>query len=103
MRRLFRGQPHNRFDVGTRVRAVLLATAILAAVTFAVVQDRVTAAGARRYVALQQEAMAERGPTVTIDEVMEPAVDRSIRDGLLWASVVFAAGVGLAAIVFRRT
>src|SRR5690349_21076297 len=37
-----------------RPRGILIATALAALVVFAVVQDRVTAAGARRYVALQR-------------------------------------------------
>jgi hypothetical protein len=79
------------------VRAILVATALLAFVTFCVVQDRVTAAGARRYVKLQREALSAGGPRVTIDEIMRPAIDRSVRRGLAWAGLV--AGVGLAAAV----
>ena len=80
-----------------RVRVILVATALLASATFCVVQDRVTAAGARRYVRLQRAAMSDGGPRVTIDEVMRPAIDRSVRQGLAWAGLV--AGLGLTAAV----
>jgi len=80
-----------------RVRVILVATALLASATFCVVQDRVTAAGARRYVRLQRAAMADGGSLVTIDEVMRPAIDRSVRQGLAWASLV--AGLGVTAAV----
>jgi hypothetical protein len=78
---------------------VLGATAVAALATFCVVQDRITADGARRYVALQREALAGRGKRVTIEEVMQPAIDRSVRDGLLAASGVAVVG-GL--IAWRR-
>lgn len=71
-------------------------------VTFCAVQDRVTAAGARRYVALQREAMAGERPPVTVDEVMTPAIRRSLRDGLLSGGGVAALGIGAAALVRRN-
>jgi hypothetical protein len=85
-----------------RVRAILVATAVLAFVTFCVIQDRVTAAGARRYVRLQREALANGGPQVTIDEIMRPAIDRSVRQGLTWAGVVAGVGVAAALAVQRQ-
>ena len=85
-----------------RVRVVLVATALLASATFCVVQDRVTAAGARRYVRLQRTAMADGGPLVTIDEVMRPAIDRSVRQGLAWAGLVAGLGVTAAVAAQRR-
>ena len=69
---------------------------------FAVVQDRVTAAGARRYVALQRDALAGRGPSVTIDQIMRPAIRRSVQQGLLWGGVVLVLGLGVAGAVGRR-
>jgi hypothetical protein len=75
---------------------VLGATAVAALATFCIVQDRVTADGARRYVALQREALAGRGKRVTIEEVMQPAIDRSVRDGLLAAGGVAVTGGVLA-------
>lgn len=85
-----------------RVRAIVLATVTAALVVFAVVQDRVVASGAGRYAALQRAARTGAGPAVTIDEVMRPAVARSVRDGLLWSGVVLAAGLGIAGVVGRR-
>jgi hypothetical protein len=72
---------------------------LLALVAFAMVQDRTTASGARRYVTLQRDALAGRGKRVTIEEVMQPAIDRSVRDGLLAAGGVVIVG-GL--IAWRR-
>jgi hypothetical protein len=89
--------------VTKQVRWIVLVSAIAAPVVFVVVQDRVTAAGARRYVALQRAAVAGRTPYVTIDEVMRPAIERSVRQGVLWGSVVLLAGLGTAAAVRRRS
>jgi hypothetical protein len=85
-----------------RPRLVLITTALVAFVVFAIVQDRVTAAGARRYVALQRDAIAGRGRAVTIDEIMRPAVERSVQQGLMWGGAVFVAGASVAGVVARR-
>jgi hypothetical protein len=85
-----------------RPRAIVILTAVVALVVFAVVQDRVTAAGARRYVALQRDALAGRGQAVTIDEIMRPAIQRSVQQGLLWGGVVLVLGLGVAGAVGRR-
>ena len=85
-----------------RPRPVLIVTAIAAFIVFAVVQDRVTAAGARRYVALQRDAIAGRGPAVTVDEIMRPAVERSVQQGLMWGGAVLVAGASVAGVVSRR-
>ena len=77
-------------------RALVVLAIVAALVVFSIVQDRVTAAGARQYVRLQREALAGRGMPVTVDQVMRPAVERSVRQGLLWGGVVLAAGLGLA-------
>ena len=69
-----------------------------AVVVFCVVQDRATAAGARRYAALQLEALASGSRLVTVDEVMKPAVIQSVRQGALWACAVCIAGLGAAAV-----
>jgi len=84
-----------------RPRAILIITAIAALGVFAVVQDRVTAAGARRYVAIQRDAIAGRAQPVTVDEIMKPAVERSVQQGLMWGGVVFVGGVGLAIAIAR--
>ena len=83
------------------IRWILLVSAIAALAVFLVVQDRASAEGARRYVALQRQALAGRAPGVTIDEVMAPAVERSVRQGLLWGGVVLLAGFGVAAAASR--
>ena len=85
-----------------RPRAILILTAVVALVVFAVVQDRVTASGARRYVALQRDALAGHGQAVTVDEIMRPAIRRSVQQGLLWAGVVVVLGLGVAGAVGRK-
>ncbi len=88
--------------MAVRPRPILVATALAALAVFAIVQDRVTAEGARRYVALQRNAIAGRGHPVTVDEIMRPAIDRSVRQGLMWGGVVLVAGVSVAGVVSRR-
>jgi len=80
----------------------VLASIAAALVVFLVVQDRVTAGGAREYVARQRASAVGQAPAVTIDEVMRPAVTRSVRVGLLWGGLVLAAGLATAAISARR-
>ena len=84
-----------------RPRTILLVTVAAAVMTFSVVQDRVTAAGARRYVALQREAAARGTDPVAIDEVVGPAVRHSVHQGLVWSAAVMAAGTALAAVAWR--
>jgi hypothetical protein len=81
---------------------IVLTAATAAFVVFCAVQDRVTAEGARRYAALQREALAGRGRPVTIDEIMKPAIEKSVQQGLLWGGGVMAAGVGVAGAMARR-
>lgn len=85
-----------------RARTIVLMTLAAAIVVFAAVQDRVTASGVREYVAHQRAALAGAAAPVTIDEVMRPAVERSVRQGLLWGGVVLIAGLGAAAVISRR-
>jgi hypothetical protein len=85
-----------------RPRAVLVVTAVAAVVVFAAVQDRVTAEGARRYVTQQRDALAGRGRLVTVDQIMRPAIARSVQEGLESAGAVMVAGVAAAGIVARR-
>ena len=82
-------------------RRILWITLTLAVAVFCVVQDRVTAAGARRYVALQRAALEGRGPAVAIDDVMRPAIARSVRLALLCGGGVGAAGAAAAFVVGR--
>ena len=85
-----------------RVRVIVLLTVAAAAIVFAYVQDRVTASGAREYVMRQGEAIERHGSSVTIDEVMDPAVDRSMWQGLKWGAMVLLAGLAAAAFVGTR-
>ena len=81
-------------------RAVVF-TCIAAIVVFAVVQDRLTAAGVARYVALHRE-QAGKAAGVTINEVMQPAVHDAVRQGALWAGAVLAIGLSGTLIARRR-
>ena len=74
---------------------------VAAAVVFCVVQDRVTAAGVRQYVALQREAIGAGGPVLTIEEVMRPARRRSVEQGVVWGGLVAAIGLGGGTLVRR--
>jgi hypothetical protein len=85
----------------TAARLVVLSI-VAATVVFCIVQDRLTAAGARHYVQLQQAAIAGGGPAVTIDGIMRPAVRRSVRDALLSSAGVMAVGCAGAALIARR-
>jgi hypothetical protein len=81
---------------------VLWCAAAVALAVFCVVQDRVTAEGARRYVALQKEALAGRRPPVTVDAIMQPAIAASVRSGLLAAAGVMAIGGVVAVMIGDR-
>ena len=74
-------------------KRVVVLVIVAAVVVFCVVQDRITAAAAGRYVALQRASIAGSRPRVTIDEVMGPAVDRSVRQGAIWGLVTLAVGL----------
>ena len=79
-----------------RARWIVIGSVIAAIAVFLVVQDRVTADGAREYVTRQRAAAVGQTPAVTIDEVMVPAVSRSVRAGALWGSAVLVAGLAVA-------
>jgi hypothetical protein len=83
-------------------RSAVRMTLVLALAVFCGVQDRVTAAGARRYVSLQRAARSSDAPAVSIDSVMRPAVARSVQQGLLWAGLTAAVGLGAAFMSMRR-
>ena len=74
-------------------RAVVFAS-VAALVVFAVVQDRITVAGVGQYEIAYRDAAAGRGPRVTIDEVMKPAVTRGVHQGALWGGAVFIVAIG---------
>ena len=82
---------------------VVVFTFVAALVVFCIVQDRLTAAGAREYVRLQRAAIAGTGPAVTVDAIMKPAVRRSVQEALLWSGVVMGGGFAVAAAVARRS
>jgi hypothetical protein len=77
-------------------------TFVAAAVVFCGVQDRITEAGARRYVAAQRAALAGEGPMTTIDAVVAPAVRRSLEQGLIWSGVTASAGAAGMVLWGRR-
>ena len=91
------------WSAASPVRMVFWMTLAAAIAVFCVVQDRVTAEGARRYVQLQRAAIEGGGPAVTIDDVMRPAIARSVRLALLASGAVTAAGAGAALVVKRQT
>ena len=78
-------------------------TVLAAVVVFCVVQDRETSAGVGRYISAQRAALAGRGPVVTVDEIMGPAIRASVRDGLAWSGLVGAIGLSGAAVIARRS
>jgi hypothetical protein len=61
---------------------------------FLVVQDRVTAAGVRRYVD-PYRAGANIPPSHTLDSIMRPAVAQSVRLATLWGGGVMLAVFGI--------
>ena len=84
-----------------RPRTLLSVAAVATVVVFAVVQDRLTARGARQYVELQEAAAAGRGDPVAVDEIMVPAVRHSVEQASMWGAVVLGAGVVAAGVVRR--
>lgn len=76
-----------------RARAILGVTIIAALLVFAVVQDRVTASGAREYAARQRLALGGGGAPVTVEEVMGPAIRRSLRHALAGSGGVILIGM----------
>ena len=82
-----------------RPRTILFVTFVAALVVFAAVQDHVTASGIREYTDAQRAALAGRSSPVTIDQVVAPAVRRSVSQGLLWGLTVVVAGVALTAFL----
>ena len=81
---------------------VVLAALFPALVVFAIVQDRVTAAGAHQFVTRQRAHLASGGAGVTIEQVMAPAIRRSVEQGLLWGAVAGSGGLAAALVLRRR-
>ena len=90
-------EPYNRFVVRPIVLTCLAAVAV-----FAVVQDRITGAGVGQYLAMYREAVAGGRTPVSIDDVMQPAVERGVRQGAFWGGAVLIAGVAGTLTVRRR-
>src|SRR5438093_847930 len=84
-----------------RPRSIVMLTIAAAAVVFLIVQDRVTAAGARRYVALQRAGSAGIATSLTIDAVMAPAIRRSVQLALMSSGLVLAVGLAGAVLASR--
>lgn len=82
--------------MNTRTRWSVVGSITAAIAVFLLVQDRVTAGGAREYVTRQRAAAVGQMPAVTIDEVMVPAVRRSVRAGALWGAAVLVSGLVVA-------
>jgi hypothetical protein len=76
-------------------------TVVAATAVFAVVQDRVTAAGARQYVVMQREAERSAAAPAAIDQVVAPAVAASVRQGFAWSGGVMAIGLTWWAVLSR--
>lgn len=87
----------------TAAARVVVFSFVAAVVVFCVVQDRLTAQGARDYVRRQHAASAGTGPAVTIDQVMKPAVRQSVVAGFRWSGVVMSLGLVTAGVVSRRS
>lgn len=81
---------------------VVLAALLPAVVVFAIVQDRVTAAGAYQFVTQQRESLASGGPGIPIEQVMAPAIRRSVAQGILWGAVAGSGGLAAALVLRRR-
>lgn len=84
-----------------RPRYLVAASVLAGLFTFAVIQDRITAAGARQYVAMQREQAAAGRAPVRVDAVMAPAIASSARQGALWGGGVFGLGLIVAAAAAR--
>jgi len=75
---------------------ILIVAALVALGAFAYVQDMWMAEAAGRYADLQREALAGRGPAVTVTAVLEPAIRESVDVGAAWGGGVFGAGAVIA-------
>lgn len=81
---------------------MIAATSLAALAAFAYVQDRVTAAGARRYAALAAATPPGALVTPSVEQVMAPAIADSVRRGTAAALGVLVVGLGSAGVLARR-
>ena len=63
-----------------------------AVAAFCIAQDRIVKAGEQAYVDRQRAALAANAMPVTVDDVMQPWIRRSVRTGLLWGSLPIVGG-----------
>ena len=80
---------------------ILIVAAVIALGAFAYMQDLWMAEAAGRYADLQRDALAGRGPAVTVTGVLEPAIRESVEVGAAWGGGVFGAGAVIAGLVGR--
>jgi hypothetical protein len=59
------------------------------------------AEAAGRYADLQRDALAGRGPAVTVTGVLEPAIRESVEVAAAWGGGVFGAGAVVAVLAGR--
>lgn len=70
-------------------------------VTFCAVQDHLVRDGAAQYVIAHRAAIALHQPPIPIDDAMGPAIERSVRLGLVAGGGVLVAGIGLTFLIAR--
>jgi hypothetical protein len=85
------------------VARVAVFSVVAAVGVFCVVQDRVTAAGARQYVRMHREAAAAGGPEPSLGQMMDRAVRQSVWYGLVAGGATAGAGLGAGVLAGRRT
>jgi hypothetical protein len=83
------------------VRGLVVFTFVAALAVFCIVQDRITAAGATQYAEQARAAIARNERPIPVDEVMRPAVDRSVRVGMTWAGIVLSGGLAAVLVIAR--
>ena len=82
---------------------ILIVAALIALGAFAYMQDLWMAEAAGRYADLQRDALAGRGPAVTVTGVLEPAIRESVEVGAAWGGGAFGAGAVVAAVARRAS
>jgi hypothetical protein len=80
---------------------ILIVAALVALGAFAYMQDLWMAEAAGRYADLQRDALAGRGPAVTVTGVLEPAIRESVEVAAAWGGGVFGAGAVVAVLAGR--